>query len=263
MESRLESAPAPETGLEEPPPRDWRLLFGVAATILWLTLCLVYVFRVIGWGEFKSQGIDALGDFLQGAFAPLAFLWLVIGFFIQQKELASNARAIRLQYVEMKRTSEHAETQARAIQANELHARQDTFIDISRMVQRQLGGLAGVLYVAIVGVRGSKILTPEQTAEMWARESSDPELFIRLLIGLHAEAVQRGKSSRDFFFGSEDNAAASHNYIRIFTRLVEEARSCDPHGIIAEAVTGSPTGFLYAILREHRDGIPAPRFATR
>jgi hypothetical protein len=259
----LVSAPLPDIGLEEPPPRDWRLRFGVAATIVWLTLCLVYVFRVVGWREFSSQGIDAIGDFLQGGFAPLAFLWLVIGFFIQQKELTSNARAIRLQYAEMKRMSEHAEVQARAIQANELHARQDTFIDISRMVQRQLGGLAGVLYVAIVGIRGTRKVTPEQTAEMWARESSDPELFVRMLIGLHAEAVQSGGSSRDLFFGSEDNAIASDNYIRIFNRLVEEARSCDPHGIIAEAVTGSPTGFLCAILREHRDGIPAPRFATR
>jgi hypothetical protein len=254
---------APEIDLEEPPPRDWRLRFGVVATVVWLSLCVVYVFRVVGWQEFTGQGIDAVGDFLQGGFAPLAFLWLVIGFFIQQKELTANARAIRLQYAEMKRMSQHAETQARAIQANELHARQDTFIDISRMVQRQLGGLAGLLYMSIMGVRGSRALTPEQTAEMWAQESADPELFTRLLIGLHAEAVQSGKSSRDLFFGSEESATNCQTYIRIFTRLAEEARACDPQGMIADAVIGSATGFLFAILREHKEGIPAPRFTTR
>ncbi len=259
MESTLE----PELDLEAPPPRDWRLRFGVILTVVWLTLCLVYVFRVVGWREFVGEGIDAVGDFLQGGFAPLAFLWLVIGFFIQQKELTSNARAIRLQYAQMKRMSEHAETQARAIQANELHARQDTFIDISRMVERQLGGLAGLLYMSIVGVRGSRTLTPEQTAEMWSKESADPELFTRLLIGLHAEAVQSGKSSRDYFFGTQESADSSRTYMRLFARLAEEARACDPQGMIADAVIGSATGFLYAILREHAEGIPAPKFTTR
>ena len=258
----MDSAPAPEIGLEEPGP-DWRIRFGIGVTVLWLGLCLVYVFQVVGWRVFIGQGADTIGDFLEGGFAPLAFLWLVIGLFIQQSELTSNAQAIRLQYVQMKRMSEHAEIQSRAIQANELHARQDTFIDISRMVQRQLGGLAGLLYVAIVGSRGSRRLTPEQTAEMWARESSDTELFTRLLIGMHAEAVQSGKSSRDFFFGTPESSASSETYMRIFTRLVEEARACDPQGMIADAVIGSATGFLYAILREHKEGIPAPRFTTR
>ncbi len=259
----MASTSEPEIDLEEPSRRDWRLRFGVIITVVWLSLCLVYVLRVVGWREFVGQGVDAVGDFLQGGFAPLAFLWLVIGFFIQQKELTSNARAIRLQYAQMKRMSEHAETQARAIQANELHARQDTFIDISRMVERQLGGLAGLLYMSIMGVRGSRTLTPEQTAEMWAQESADPELFIRLLIGLHAEAVQSGKSSRDYFFGTEASADSSQTYMRLFARLAEEARACDPQGMIADAVIGSATGFLYAILREHKEGVPAPKFTTR
>lgn len=259
----MEPTSEPQIDLEEPSPRDWRLRFGVVVTVAWLSLCLVYVFRVVGWREFVGQGIDAVGDFLQGGFAPLAFLWLVIGFFIQQKELTGNARAIRLQYAQMKRMSEHAETQARAIQANELHARQDTFIDISRMVQRQLGGLAGLLYMAIMGERGSKVLTPQQTAEMWSKESADSELFIRLLIGLHAEAVQSGRSSRDYFFGTPESSGSSETYMRLFARLAEEARACDPQGMIADAVVGSATGFLYAILREHKDGIPAPRFTTR
>ena len=41
----------------------------------------------IGWDRFISQPADALGGFLEGAFAPLAFLWLVVGFFLQQRQL--------------------------------------------------------------------------------------------------------------------------------------------------------------------------------
>jgi hypothetical protein len=249
--------------LEEPRDRDWRLWFGIVVTAVWLSLGLFYVFRVVGWSQFIAQGGDRIGDFLEGGFAPLAFLWLVIGFFLQHRELTSNARAIRLQYAEMKRMSAHAETQSRAIQANELHARQDTFIEISMMVQRQLGGLAGLLYVSIVGSRGAKAVSPEASAEMWARESSDPELFTRALLGLHFNAIQEHGTSRDLFLGNEDRTLHTHNFIRVFSRLIEEARACDPQGMIADAVSGSATGLLFAIMREHRDGIPAPKYATR
>jgi hypothetical protein len=85
---------------------------------------------VVGLPRFASQPADVVGGFLEGAFAPLAFLWLVIGFFMQQKELSANARAIRLQYREMKRSAEQAEVQARAISLSELHQRQDTFLKI-------------------------------------------------------------------------------------------------------------------------------------
>jgi len=38
-----------------------------------------------------------IGSFLEGAFAPLAFLWLVIGHFMQQREIASPTKAIGIQ----------------------------------------------------------------------------------------------------------------------------------------------------------------------
>ena len=43
--------------------------------------------------------METLGNFLEGAFAPLAFLWLVIGYFLQKKELVQNTTAIKMQYV--------------------------------------------------------------------------------------------------------------------------------------------------------------------
>ena len=64
--------------------RDWRIWFGVASTAFWLWLGGLYVTMVVGFGDFVRQPADAIGGFLEGAFAPLAFLWLVIGFFLQQ-----------------------------------------------------------------------------------------------------------------------------------------------------------------------------------
>ena len=101
--------------------RDWRIWFGVASTAFWLWLGLLYIGLVVGWGDFVTQPAESLGGFLEGAFAPLAFLWLVIGFFLQQRELRNNNEAIRAQYEQMRRAAESAEIQARAIQDNALH----------------------------------------------------------------------------------------------------------------------------------------------
>lgn len=46
------------------------------------------------WNEF--------GDFLAGAFSPVAFLWLVLGYLQQQKELQQNTKALELQAQELK-----------------------------------------------------------------------------------------------------------------------------------------------------------------
>ncbi|MEL6707486.1 MAG: hypothetical protein AAFP79_04310 [Pseudomonadota bacterium] len=41
--------------------------------------------------------LNELGDFLAGAFAPIALLWLVLGFFQQGRELRNSARSLELQ----------------------------------------------------------------------------------------------------------------------------------------------------------------------
>jgi len=242
---------------------DWRLWLGVVLSGVWLWLGLVYIGSVIGFGTFLRQGADVIGGFLEGGFAPLAFLWLVIGFFLQRRELADNTRAIRLQYTEMRRTAEQAEIQARAIQANEMHARQDTFMEIATMVQRQLGGLAGLLYVSILGRQGSQQVSPDQTAEMWARASADPELFSRALLGLHFSETTEGRSSKELFLETPIRREHTDSFIAVFARLIRSAEDCDPEGLIADAIQGSANGLLFAILRQHRDGIPAPNYIPR
>jgi hypothetical protein len=51
------------------------------------------------------------------------------GSFSAATRTAANNVAIQRQFEVMQRSAEHAEVQTRAIAANELHARQDTFID--------------------------------------------------------------------------------------------------------------------------------------
>ncbi|ABP61274.1 hypothetical protein [Enterobacter sp. 638] len=49
---------------------------------------------------------NELGDFLAGAFSPVAFLWLVLGYVQQQKELQQNTYALNLQAEELRNAVE-------------------------------------------------------------------------------------------------------------------------------------------------------------
>lgn len=56
--------------------------------------------------DFNSLGPDGWANFLAGAFAPLAFLWLVLGFIQQGHELRQSAQALHLQAEELKNSVE-------------------------------------------------------------------------------------------------------------------------------------------------------------
>lgn len=50
---------------------------------------------------FINLELNELGDFLAGVFGPVAFLWLVLGFFQQGKELKISSSALQLQVKEL------------------------------------------------------------------------------------------------------------------------------------------------------------------
>ena len=84
---------------------DWRIWLGLGLTISWLVLLSLYIAGTVGWKNAATAPIEQVGSFLEGAFAPLAFLWLVIGYFLQKKELMQNTDAIKMQYVEIQKVS--------------------------------------------------------------------------------------------------------------------------------------------------------------
>ena len=60
---------------------DWRVAFGLTVTLIWISAGMTYLLAIVGWDNFIHLPTADLGSFLEGAFAPLAFLWLVIGIF--------------------------------------------------------------------------------------------------------------------------------------------------------------------------------------
>jgi hypothetical protein len=71
---------------------NWLLTLGWMAIVFYL------------WqysGIKKPDELNAVGDFLAGVFAPLAFFWLVRGYYQQGEELRQNTQALKMQSDEL------------------------------------------------------------------------------------------------------------------------------------------------------------------
>ena len=66
----------------------------IAITVIWLGgIGLTWIF-----GSLKSpESLNELGDFLAGVFAPIAFLWLILGYVQQGKQLDQSTTALEQQ----------------------------------------------------------------------------------------------------------------------------------------------------------------------
>ncbi|BAP04577.1 TPA: hypothetical protein I7108_003909 [Vibrio cholerae O1] len=84
--------------------------FGILLTSLWfLLLCGLVALK---WDDAVSMSLNEWGDFLAGVTAPIAFLWLIIGYMLQRKELSLNSEALWLTQKEVERQANELEKQS-------------------------------------------------------------------------------------------------------------------------------------------------------
>jgi hypothetical protein len=237
---------------------NWRVWLGLGLTAAWLLLGSVYVTAVIGWGNFAFLPADRLGSFMEGAFAPLAFLWLVIGYFLQKKELEQNTHALRAQAEEIQRQAEQAVIQSEKLAAAEIHARQEVFLQIARNVRDQLGTIGGLLFLSSQGAAGEGAVTPEEMSRLFAqRAAQDTELFSRMLLELHVRLADDPQRQYELFYGTPTRARHSNNFIFTFERLMRRAEEVDPDFIIRDSLTTSSHGLCYRLAKRHQGNAPA------
>lgn len=230
--------------------RDWRIMFGLVVTLIWLLLGMLYISSNVGWGNFARLPIDEMGNFLEGAFAPLAFLWLVIGLFIQQTILAQNNR-------ELYHSNVVSARQAEALAANERNARQETFFKIADNTRRQLGGISGLLLQSSKGPAGDASISDAQFMEMWHQfATGDFEIFSRRFLILSG----RSENMLPLFYGTQIRTTHTENFIVNFDRLLKLARECDNNGIITDAQLHSAHGLLSSRMRELHPRIKFRRY---
>jgi hypothetical protein len=222
--------------------RDWRIWFGLVITFIWIGGGLMFVISSVQADPEQGLTLGVIGNFLEGAFAPLAFLWLVLGLFMQQRELANNTEMLR-------RTSEQSEKQTQAIAATEMNARQETFFKIAESVKHQLGGITGMLFAGGLGPVGSNRYSRDEIADMFQKASSgDTEIFARELMSM--EYLEEGGIG-SLLYDTEIRRRHTRNYRRTYERLRELARGCDVDGIIVDSLNQSGFGLLYRRMIEY------------
>jgi uncharacterized membrane protein YccC len=94
----------PEKNIEAGDERERRRLplIGLALSAVYFAGLVIYL--VVQGQNPADLRLNELGDFLGGVSSPLAFLWLVLGFFQQSREIRLSSRALHLQAKEMRRS---------------------------------------------------------------------------------------------------------------------------------------------------------------
>jgi len=215
---------------------DWRVAFGFTLTVIWITTGCFYLLGLVGWDNFVHLPTADIGSFLEGAFAPLAFLWLVIGHFMQQKEITANTKAIHIQEQSARR--------------QEMHARQDSYFKLLTLVQEQLGGIAGFHYFSVCGPSGTEEMTGEEFTEQRALSASgDSAWFIRKMIALAIRDIDNPGWLQEVFFSTDVRTRHTNNYARTFAKLLNAAQTVDTDDMLVDALySGSAQGLLYRII---------------
>ena len=219
---------------------DWRIAFGLGVTLTWITTGLIYLLVIVGWDNFVHLPTADIGSFLEGAFAPLAFLWLVIGHFMQQKEITANTRAISIQ-----------EKSARRL---EVHSQRESYFKLHELVQEQLGSIAAFHYMSVCGPTGTGEITGDEFTEQRHRSATgDSSFFIRKMIGLAVNYREDRDMLLEIFYGTDIRKRHSETFARTFAKLLKNAEAVDTDEMVADALlNGSAAGLLYRIIQHVR-----------
>ena len=141
--------PSAETRPPASPMRTGLFKFGAAATILWLAVG----FSLMMWASDRGGTLkpNEWGDAFAGLFAPVAFLWLVLGFLQQGTELQLSTRALELQVAELKNSVEQQQalvevSRKQVLATLDEHERRrsaEHAITQPRLIVRPVGKLSG------------------------------------------------------------------------------------------------------------------------
>lgn len=215
-----------------------------------------YVSANIGWDNFNQLPADELGSFLEGAFAPLAFLWLVIGYFLQQRELQQNSAALRAQAEEIQRTAEQAVIQSDKMSQTEMHARQQAFLTIAESVAQQLGTISGMLFLSSQAADEAGVVTQDEVNQLFTiRASQDNAVFSRRLLQLGNELSEQDGYA--LFYGTPIRARHSNHFVFAFERMMRRASELETEEMIRDTLLATAHAFLYSRIKRHQANAPA------
>jgi hypothetical protein len=94
------------------------------------------------------------------------------------------------------RSAEQAVIQSEKMAANEVHARQETFLRISQSVRNQLGTIMGFLYISSQAANWDGSVSPEEQSRLFSQLSlGDSEIFSRRMLETYVRTTDAGGSA--------------------------------------------------------------------
>lgn len=103
--------PSSDSPHDLPPQSKMTTWVGVSLTIAYVVGMAIYV--VLEWKHLLKMTPNEFGDFMAGAFGPLALFWLVCGYFQQGAELRQNTKALKMQSDALERQVDELERSVR------------------------------------------------------------------------------------------------------------------------------------------------------
>ena len=151
--------------------------------LLYLSFIILYtVIFCLSEGENVLLPSNELGDFLAGAFAPLAFLFLILGYKqnnesirIQSEELRASTEALQLQVAEMKESVDQQKIMAQLQQA-ELEDRHNSLAPVISF-QAVVGVEYGRIYFSFSLINQSENAAKHISLEHLPNKKQDFEFF--------------------------------------------------------------------------------------
>jgi len=210
---------------------DWRILVGIVISVVWLFILSFFLYQKMSGQQFLDLPLDQIDGFLSGAFSPLAFIWLIIGFFMQQSEIVENSKNIE-------RQAEHSNL--------------DNFLKMSDIVYRHLGVITAYLYISCREEIQESLDKPIDIDDKWARSGNgDYGIFARGLVRYRFDEDGRPRDMQKIYLSTEIRQKHTSNYTRIFEGLLVKAKNSDCTGSLYDALTeGTIWGILYRMINE-------------
>jgi len=219
-----------------------RLIGGTIGSTLWVALAIAYLHYDSGWSQFWNLPANEMADFFAGVAAPLAFLWLVLGYFqqgdelkLQRRELGLQRQELALQRQEVHRLTDETAAQRKAIEATEEHSRRDTFLRLRDVIAQEMAEIA---FRLIVGSDRTDV-----GIDHWRSYSDgDRNVMFRVAVAHVPNTEILGRLLGNF------GAARPlcERYCGLFDMLCTEAERADPKLILI--FERSPMRLLYNII---------------
>ena len=181
----------------------------------------------------------------------------LIGYFLQQREISDNTAALRAQSDQIQLSARQAVRQSELIEANELHARQETFLRIASQVRGQLGTIMGMLFISSQGVDSGNAgaVSGVEQSRMFAQLSqNDSEVFSRRMLETNLQTAEEERYG--LFYGTIIRARHANHFIVTFERLLARAAECDPDGMIVASLRYNAHGLVYRIAKQYQEIAP-------